>query len=127
MLVRLAAVALAATSSVPGSAQTAAAGANAERGRVLFMQCVACHSTARGAAHKVGPNLSGIFGAQAATRPGYNYSPALRRANFRWDDARMANFIQRPNAVVPGTKMVFPGISDPAKRRDLVAYMKTLR
>lgn len=108
----------------PAMAQSAP---NPARGKVLFMQCASCHSTTKGAPHKVGPNLAGIAGAQAGTRAGYNYSQAVRQSKVRWDDAQLARFVEKPNTVVPGTKMVFPGMSDPAKRRDLVAYIKTLR
>lgn len=115
---------LAAVVSVPAVAQGAP---DAARGRTAFVQCVACHSTAKGAAHKIGPNLAGVAGAPAAAQAGYNYSPALKRANIRWDDAKLSSYLERPSRLVPGTKMAFPGVSDPARRRDLIAYMKTLR
>jgi cytochrome c len=94
---------------------------------MLFLQCAACHSTTRGAPHKIGPNLSGIAGARAASRPGYKYSKPLIDATIVWNDAKLNAFITKPGGVVPGTKMVFGGIPDPAKRTDIIAYIKTLK
>ena len=33
-------------------------------------------------------------------------------------------WLKDPRALVPGTKMSFPGIRDEADRRDLIAYLK---
>lgn len=112
--------------TVANLAQAQAAGDPA-KGRALFLQCGACHSTTAGAPHKVGPNIAGIYGQKAGTRPGYNYSPAMREAGVRWDETNLLRFMQRPAEVVPRTKMVFAGISDPAKRANLLAYIKTLQ
>lgn len=97
------------------------------KGKMLFLQCVGCHSINRGAPHKIGPNLSGIAGAKAASRPGYRYSKPLTDAKIVWNDAKLNAFITKPNSIVPGTKMAFGGISDPAKRTAIIAYIKTLR
>lgn len=128
-LVRTTVLAALFLASVPAAAQTApgAKGGNPAKGKVLFLQCAACHSTKAGDPHKVGPNLAGVAGAKAGSRPGYKYSKVFSEAKFAWDDARLANFVAKPGAVMPGTKMVFGGVADPVKRADIVAYMKTLR
>jgi cytochrome c len=110
--------------AVPAAAQTAG---NPAKGKTLFLQCVACHSVNPGAPHKVGPNLSAIAGAKSASRPGYKYSKALTDSKIVWNDAKLNAFIAKPSGMVPGTKMVFGGIADPAKRADIVAYIKTLK
>jgi cytochrome c2 len=46
--------------------------------RRLFLQCQSCHSVKSGQPHKVGPNLAGVMGQRAGTRPGYNYSKRSR-------------------------------------------------
>ncbi len=100
---------------------------NPVRGKLLFLQCGACHSTAPGAPNKVGPNLSGVFGAKVGSRAGYSYSKVFQGGNFNWDDAKLASFIEKPSVMMPGTKMVFGGIADPAKRADIIAFIKTLQ
>lgn len=114
-----------------GQAQTApvapAAAGNVAKGKVLFLQCAACHSVAPGAPAKVGPNLSGVVGAAPGSRPGYAYSPAMKAASAKkWTEPRLDAFIANPRATVPGNKMTFGGVADPAKRRDLIAYLKSL-
>lgn len=110
--------------ATPASAQSAG---NPAKGKTLFLQCGACHSVLPGAAHKVGPNLSGVAGSKAASRPGYKYSKALTDSKIVWNDAKLNAFIAKPSGMVPGTKMVFGGIADPVKRADIVAYIKTLK
>lgn len=92
-----------------------------------FAMCKACHSVGRGGPTLVGPNLFGIAGAAAAARPGYAYSPAMKAAKLRWDRARLDAYLADPRAVVPGTKMVMPGIKDPAKRKEIIDYLATLK
>ena len=48
----------------------------------------------------------------------------MRNANIRWDEATLDRWLQRPQAVVPGTTMAFAGIANPADRRALIAYMR---
>jgi cytochrome c len=106
------------------SAPAIGSAAPADRGKRLFIQCQACHSVAPGAAHKVGPNLNGVVNARAGTRPGYAYSPALAKSRLVWDDKTLDRFLQKPSAVVPGTKMVFTGMRNPQDRQAVIAYMK---
>jgi cytochrome c len=94
------------------------------KGKLLFLQCTACHSVAKGAPNKVGPNLNGMFGAKAGTRAGFKYSPALSAAAFNWDDRRLDAFIAKPQAVVPGTRMTFGGVANADSRRAIIAYMR---
>lgn len=110
--------------AAPASAQPAG---DPAKGKALFVQCAACHSVNRGAAHRIGPNLAGIAGAKAASRPGYKYSKPLTDAKIVWNDAKLNAFIKKPAGLVPGSKMVFGGITDPAKRADVIAYIKTLK
>ena len=57
---------------------------------------------------------------------GFVYSEALTNAGLVWDEATLDAWIARPTEVVPGTTMVFAGITDPQQRADLVAYLKQL-
>ncbi|PEQ12602.1 hypothetical protein B2G71_09815 [Novosphingobium sp. PC22D] len=100
---------------------------NPAKGKILFMQCAACHATTADAPEKVGPSLFGIYGAKVATRPDFTYSKSMAEEAFRWDDAHLAKFLQKPSGLVPGTKMVFGGIADPARRADIIAYLKSLK
>ncbi len=92
-----------------------------------FAQCAVCHAVTAAAPKKIGPTLAGVAGKPAATRPGYAYSAALKGSKIVWTDAKLDAYLAKPAKLVPGTKMSFGGISNPATRAALIAYMKTLR
>ena len=43
-----------------------------------------------------------------------------------WDEATLDTYLTDPRGVVPGTKMVFPGIKAEADLANVIAYLKTL-
>jgi len=91
-----------------------------------FARCTVCHSTKKGGPEKLGPSLVGIYGAPAGGGK-YPYSPALKASKIRWNDAALDAWLARPSKMVPGNKMAFPGMSDPAKRKAIILYMRTLK
>ena len=54
-------------------------------------------------------------------------SEPMKLAGLTWDDATLDAYLTNPAKVVPGTKMTYPGMADPAKRKDVIAFMKTLK
>lgn len=103
--------------TAPSTAQAPAAGAQA------FGQCRACHTLEKGGRNGIGPNLNGVFTRPAASAPGYNYSPALKKAGLTWDDKTLSAYLAGPQKLVPGTRMPI-GVADPAKRAAVIAYLK---
>ena len=97
-----------------------------EQGKRYYIYCQACHTLNEGGMNKVGPNLYGIYGAEAAQVEGFVYSDALTGSGLVWDEATLDAWIARPAELVPGTTMVFAGITDPQQRADLVAYLRQL-
>ncbi len=107
--------------AAPAAAQAADPEA---RGRLLFLQCRACHTLALGEGHKVGPNLNGVMGAAAGTRPGFAaYSKALRESGITWDEAALDRFLAAPGRAVPGTSMAFAGLPRPEDRAAVIAFL----
>ena len=78
-------------------------------------------------AHTVGPNLWGVAGAKAGSKPGFTYSQALTKAGITWTPQQLDAFLARPNGKVPGTKMVYAGLPNPQARKDVIAYLATLK
>jgi cytochrome c len=112
---------------VSNVAQAAAAG-DAKNGALVFMDnCAVCHTNEKGAPNKIGPNLFGVVGRKSATAPGFMYSPAMMKAALTWDAATLQQFLAGPQKKVPGTKMGFPGFSDPQDESDAIAYLATLK
>ncbi|QTH24842.1 c-type cytochrome (plasmid) [Rhizorhabdus wittichii] len=91
-----------------------------------FLQCAACHSVDPGR-NGVGPSLAGVAGRKAASLPTFNYSAALKNSGLTWDAASLDRWLTSPQRTVPGTKMPFAGIPDPAKRKEVVDYLMTLK
>ncbi len=97
--------------------------ANYASGRQAFRTCSACHNLGSGGAHRVGPNLGGVFGREVGVAPGFTYSPALEAADFEWTPERLDDWLANPSIFLPGNNMRFLGVDDPEERRDLIAYL----
>jgi len=69
--------------------------------------------------------LNGLFGRKAGSVEGYNYSNENKNSGVTWDDATFMEYIKDPKAKIPGTKMIFAGIKDEQKIKDLIAYLHT--
>lgn len=90
-------------------------------------KCKICHTTDKGGASKIGPNLFGVHNMQAGQFAGYKYSKGLLEANLTWDDATLDAYLLKPRDVVRRGKMVFAGFKKPKDREDVIAYLKTLK
>jgi cytochrome c len=77
--------------------------------------------------NKIGPSLFGVIGRKAASLENYNYSDAMKKFDHSWDAQTFDNYLADPRAVVPETKMIFPGIKDEKERQDVIAYLETLK
>ena len=98
--------------------------ADLDDGQSKFALCKSCHTITEGGPDLVGPNLYGVFGRKAGTKPGFAYSEALKATGITWDADQIDRWITDPRKVAQGTKMTYAGMSDPESRRDLVAYLK---
>ncbi|MEO7385181.1 MAG: cytochrome c family protein [Novosphingobium sp.] len=91
-----------------------------------FAQCASCHTVRKGL-NAVGPSLFGVFGRKAGTADGYAYSEANKNSGLTWDEATLDTYLTSPMKMVPGTKMTFAGLADPAKRKAVIAFLKTVK
>lgn len=95
-----------------------------KRGRLLFLQCRACHELQPTGAALVGPHLGGVFGRKVAGVAGFGYSAALAAQGFTWDRTRLDQWLERPGAVVPGNAMAFAGIPSAPDRAALLDFLE---
>ena len=70
--------------------------------------------------------------AMLAVRPAgsisdFPYSDANRHSGIVWNTAALDRYLTAPQAMVPGTKMTFPGLKDDHQRAEVIAYLTTLR
>lgn len=96
---------------------------DAAKGKVAFVTCQTCHSIDPGV-NKIGPSLHAVVGRKAGVEPGFTYTAANKNSGITWTEAKLFQYLENPQRVVPGTKMTFAGFSDPQKRADVIAYLK---
>src|ERR1700743_2198392 len=102
----------------------AAADQDAALGEKVFLKCKACHQIGEGAKNAVGPVLNGIVGRKAGTYPDYSYSDANKNSGLTWDEATLKEYLKNPRAKVPGTKMIFPGLTKEDDITNVIGFLK---
>ena len=93
-------------------------------GEQVYARCMACHALTE---NRIGPMHYGVFGRRAGAVPGFDYSPAMRRAKIVWNEKTLNAFLADPMKYLPGTAMVFAGVPDPRERADVIAWLATAR
>lgn len=123
-----AAASTAAPKEVPDPDVSTLAG-DPERGRQIAAKCRTCHAFEKGAPHRIGPTLWGVFGHGTAHYDNFAYSDGMLalKGNQVWDEEHLYHFLKSPRRVVKGTKMAFAGLRDPQERADVIAYLKSLK
>jgi cytochrome c len=88
--------------------------------------CIACHTFTEGGKAGLGPNLYGVVGGPHAHMAGFAYSEGLKSKQGPWTYDELYEWLKKPSAYAPGTKMTFAGIADPKDRADVIAYLRSL-
>ena len=109
------------------SVVAAEAAGDPKAGAAVFKRCAICHTNDKGGGDGLGPNLSGIAGRKAASRPGFAYSGPLQKSGLIWNEANLTKWVAGPARMVPGTKMAFAGVTSKKQQADVVAYLLTLK
>ena len=121
-----AAPAVAEAADPPIAAELVSADPGKGEALVKAQGCVACHSFNEGGKAGIGPNLYGVLGAPHGHMVGYEYSAALKSKQGPWTYDELYEWLKKPSAYAPGTKMSYAGLADPAKRADIIDYLHTL-
>lgn len=90
-------------------------------GEMVYARCFACHALAY---NRTGPKHCGVLGRRAGSVAGFEYSAAMKRANWVWDRENLDRFLADPLKTVPGTTMGYAGVKDGQERADLIAYIE---
>ena len=108
-------------------AGTAFAGESAQAGREVFERhCRTCHGGTGPPDLPIGPDLNGIYGARAGTRPGGTHSRATIDSGLVWDREALRGLLSVPRRVLPAVMMP-DGLPDAAELESLLDYLETLR
>jgi len=98
---------------------------NTANGEKLFKaRCTQCHTVAKGAPNKQGPNLYGLFGRETGSVTGYDYTTANKNAHVIWEEETLFEYLENPKKFIPKTKMAFPGFKSEQDRSDVISYLK---
>jgi cytochrome c len=101
-----------------------AAAQDVAKGQKSFNKCLPCHSIGPDAENKIGPVLNGLDGRHSGSVANFSYSDANKNSGIVWGEATFKEYIKDPKAKIPGTKMIFAGVSNPQEVDDLWAYVK---
>jgi cytochrome c len=88
--------------------------------------CVACHTFTEGGPAGVGPNLYNVVGGPHAHMAGFNYTAGMKAKTGPWTFDELNEWLYKPAAYVPGTRMIFPGIPNAQTRANVIDYLRTL-
>lgn len=73
---------------------TAAHAGDTNRGKIAFMrQCSACHVVIANTRDSIGPNLFGVVGRRAGSKPGYTYSDAMKSSGIVWSEVTLKSYV----------------------------------
>jgi len=94
-----------------------------DQGRQLFeKRCTGCHSLDR---NKEGPMLGNVYGRQAGTAVGFNYSAALKASRFTWDEQRLDKWLTDTQSLVEDNNMDFH-VAKAEERTEIIRYLKAI-
>ena len=112
----------------PGPIAALLATADAKTGdQFAHRVCVACHTFDKGGKNGVGPNLYGVVGGPHDHEPGFNYSAAMEKFKGQpWTFDALNEWLFKPSAYAPGTRMSYAGITNDKQRADVIAYLRSL-
>jgi cytochrome c len=97
---------------------------DAAAGEKDFLVCRACHQIGPTAKNGIGPVLNGVVGRKAGSYEGYTYSDANKQSGLVWTPEELDKYLTSPQATVPHTKMIFPGLKEEQKRKDVIAFLE---
>lgn len=105
--------------------KTVYASADATKGASVFNKCKACHHV--DGTNATGPHLNGVVGRAVASVDGFAYSDVLKKLGGDWTPDRLDEWLTKPAAFAPGTKMGFAGLDKVEDRANVIAYLASLK
>lgn len=100
-------------------------GESQNSGAMLFQSCAACHTTGV-TSGGLAPSLFRIVGRKMAVRTDFVYSNSFKVLDGVWTEELLDEFLQDPNAYIPGTSMNNTKVTDPDERKAIIDYLRDL-
>ncbi len=112
--------------AAPAAAAKAPSGDAAAGATAFNARCRACHGLA-GIGTVIGPDLRGTYGAKAASGSYAKYSAAMKASGVTWTEANLETYLAGPAKMIPGATMILAPIPPPDVRKNIIAYVATLK
>lgn len=97
-------------------------------GKSQFLRCNSCHVVDSAApppfGGSLGPHLENIVGRASASVDDFAYTEQLQALDVVWDEEILDQWLQEPQAMVPGMCETFDGMPNAEQRKALIAYLK---
>ena len=107
---------------------TAARADDAADGKKIFNRvCMACHTDQANGPKRLGPTLFGVVGRHSGSIEGFRYSEANKSSRIVWTPENLDKYLTDPKAMVPGTIMAYAGLKKSEDRKEIIAYLQTLK
>ncbi len=103
---------------------TAQAAGDAAKGAKTFNKCKACHSIKKGAKHKAGPNLFGVYGRKAGSTDFKRYK-ALKGSDVVWTAENLDKWLLNPKKFIGKRTPMVIKLKKEADRQNVIEYLKT--
>ncbi len=100
--------------------------ASSAKGATVFKKCAACHTTAKGGKHRIGPNLWNVVNAKRGAKAGFSFSKGMKAKPGKWTYENLNAFLAKPKSFIPGTKMAFGGLKKTRDRANLIVFLRKL-
>ena len=95
-------------------------------GQKSSSKCASCHDFSDGGPNKIGPNLYGVVERPKGKEAGFSYSAAFGKLSGDWTFDDLNDYLKKPSAYAPGTKMSFAGLGNDQERANVIAYLRSL-
>ncbi len=103
------------------------ASADVEAGHAYTQKaCAMCHTFNEGGKALIGPPLYGVVDRPQASVQGFDYSNALKDKKGKWSYQQLNEWLYKPAAYAPGTRMGYAGEPNVKMRANIIAYLRTL-
>lgn len=97
-----------------------------DKGGLLFVPCLTCHTASEGAGHSIGPNLFNVVGRPVASASDFYYSNRLMRRGGTWTPENLNAFFFETKKFDQGTHAAYLRLTQLEDRANLIAYLQTL-